>query len=53
LVSGTSAERNSAEHKWAGVKSELLLAIFALFPDKLDGFHLSQPALAHSEQGNR
>jgi hypothetical protein len=49
LVSGRAAEGKSAEHKGAGVKSELLLAAFALFPDKLDGFDLFQPALADSE----
>ena len=49
LVSGRPAERESAEHEGAGVKSELLLAAFALFPDELYGFDLFQPALADSE----
>jgi hypothetical protein len=52
-VSGRAAERESAEHKGAGVKRELLLAAFALFPDELDGFDLFQPALADSEARQR
>ena len=49
LVSGRPAERETAEHKRAGVKRELLLAAFAVFPDELYGFHLFQSALADSE----
>jgi hypothetical protein len=49
LVSRRPAERESAEHKGSSVKSELLLAAFALFPDELDGFDLFQPALADAE----
>ena len=50
LVSWRSAERESAEHEGAGVKSELLLAAFALFPDEFDRFDLFQPALADAEE---
>ena len=53
LVRRRPAERETAEHEGAGVKGELLVAVFALFPDEFDGFDLFQPAPADAETGRR
>jgi len=53
LVSGRTAERESAEHKGSGMNSELLLESITLFPDKQDGLDMSQPALADAEGRQR
>jgi hypothetical protein len=46
---------NRGVHDYCGatVESELLLAVCAVFPDELDGFDLSQPALADAERRHR
>ena len=49
-VLGGLAEWDAAEHKGAGIVGELLLAIFSLLPNEMDGFELLRPPLRERER---
>jgi len=51
LVGGRAAQGKTTEYERAGLISDGLLAIFSLFPNKLDGFKLFEPAFRDADYG--